>query len=266
MPVIRELNLGLLEPIGGPPGLSGCRSLLIETSDGFALVDTGFGLAELQFTEKLFGGETKKNLGIHSDPDLSALVQIQKLGLRQSDVRHILCTHLDVDHAGGLVDFPRSLVHVSYREHESLVQKNPRYYDHQFQHGPQWVVTDPIPSSNVLGLPGWQIDLTAELSIYLIPLYGHTRGHCGVVITDGDSVLLHAGDAYYRREELGPGHPSANDFPVRTAEDDGERLARLDLLASSLSDAPKVTVFCTHDLSEAGTGFSRLPSLPGLPL
>ena len=33
-------------------------------------------------------------------------------GFRREDVRHILVTHLDFDHAGGLPDFPDAVVHV----------------------------------------------------------------------------------------------------------------------------------------------------------
>jgi glyoxylase-like metal-dependent hydrolase (beta-lactamase superfamily II) len=32
--------------------------------------------------------------------------QIERLGFRREDVRHIVITHFDFDHIGGLVDFP----------------------------------------------------------------------------------------------------------------------------------------------------------------
>lgn len=130
MATVLELNLGLLEPIGGPQGTSGCRSLLIDTDDGFALVDSGFGLAEMQYPMEVFVAETVRKIGIQSEPELCALLQIRKLGLERGDIRHIICTHLDIDHAGGLADFPHASVHVASREYESLMQKNPRYYAH----------------------------------------------------------------------------------------------------------------------------------------
>jgi glyoxylase-like metal-dependent hydrolase (beta-lactamase superfamily II) len=52
-----------------------CHCLLLETSAGLVLVDTGFGSRDVH------------------DP-------------QPRDVRHIVLTHLDFDHAGGRDDFP----------------------------------------------------------------------------------------------------------------------------------------------------------------
>ncbi len=38
---------------------------------------------------------------------------MKRLGYSINDVRHIILTHLDLDHAGGLHDFPNAAVHVS---------------------------------------------------------------------------------------------------------------------------------------------------------
>ena len=41
----------------------------------------------------------------------------------------------------------------------------------------------------------------------LVPLAGHTWGHSGVAIAeDGGGWLLHAGDAYFYRGEVGSEH------------------------------------------------------------
>ena len=42
----------------------------------------------------------------------TAIRQLEALGHKASDVRHIVLTHLDFDHAGGLEDFPNATVHV----------------------------------------------------------------------------------------------------------------------------------------------------------
>ena len=41
------------------------------------------------------------------------------LGFSPDDVRHIVLTHLDFDHAGGIEDFPNARVHVLAREREA---------------------------------------------------------------------------------------------------------------------------------------------------
>src|SRR5206468_9190523 len=38
--------------------------------------------------------------------------------------------------------------------------------------------------------------------VFLVPLIGHTEGHCGVAIRQGKGWLLHAGDAYFFRKEI----------------------------------------------------------------
>jgi glyoxylase-like metal-dependent hydrolase (beta-lactamase superfamily II) len=49
--------------------------------------------------------------------------QVEALGYSQSDVRHLLLTYLDRDHAGGIPDFPNAKVHVHRREHDMAVTR-----------------------------------------------------------------------------------------------------------------------------------------------
>ncbi len=37
--------------------------------------------------------------------------------------------------------------------------------------------------------------------VLLVPLPGHTRGHCGVAVRRSDDWLLHCGDAYFHHAE-----------------------------------------------------------------
>lgn len=50
-------------------------------------------------------------------------------------------------------------------------------------------------------LPGSQDD------ILLVPLFGHTHGHCGVAVRTMDGYLLHAGDAYFYHGEMDAPRP-----------------------------------------------------------
>ena len=49
----------------------------------------------------------------------TAAHQIAALGYSLDEVRHIVLTHLDLDHAGGMADFPRAQVHVLAAEHNA---------------------------------------------------------------------------------------------------------------------------------------------------
>jgi glyoxylase-like metal-dependent hydrolase (beta-lactamase superfamily II) len=42
----------------------------------------------------------------------------------------------------------------------------------------------------------------ADPDIVLVPLFGHTRGHTGVAVKQGDGWLLHCGDTFFHRGEI----------------------------------------------------------------
>ena len=57
--------------------------------------------------------------------------------------------------------------------------------------------------------------------MYLLPLFGHTAGHCGMAVKDGDGWLLHVADAasfapdapeWAVRFVLGPHQPRLREF------------------------------------------------------
>ena len=68
---------------------------------------------------------------------MTALRQIERLGFDAADVRHIVLTHLDFDHAGGLDDFPDAQVHLLRQERDdALPQKT--WLDRQRFRPQQW--------------------------------------------------------------------------------------------------------------------------------
>ncbi len=114
---IHHLNCGCMCPLGGAlydgfsHGLAAhlaCHCLLVETDrDGLVLVDTGFGEADLRERGRRLSPFFRLMNRIQYDPELSALAQLRRLGFRPGDVRHIVLTHLDFDHAGAWTTFPR---------------------------------------------------------------------------------------------------------------------------------------------------------------
>ena len=91
--------------------------LAIETArDGIVLVDTGFSVADCRDPARLpaaFRFIARPRL----EEARTALGQLRALGFTASDVRHVVVTHLDLDHAGGLPDFPDATVHLHRPEH-----------------------------------------------------------------------------------------------------------------------------------------------------
>lgn len=87
--------------------------------------------------------------------------------------------------------------------------------------------------------------------ILLVPLIGHTWGHCGVAVRGSEGWLLHAGDAYFFSLEMDvrvPRCPPGLRFYQWLMEVD--RKARLDnqrhLRALIRERGPEISVFCAH--------------------
>ncbi|WP_313619208.1 MBL fold metallo-hydrolase [Pantoea septica] len=118
---VHHLNCGCMCPFGGalydgfsrsPLAHLSCHCLLLETdTQGLVLVDTGIGLQDMAHRGRLSGFFRLFN-NIQFDRRLSAWQQIVDLGFKPEDVRHIILTHLDFDHAGGISDFPQARVHL----------------------------------------------------------------------------------------------------------------------------------------------------------
>ena len=91
--------------------------------------------------------------------------------------------------------------------------------------------------------------------ILLIPLTGHTHGHAGVALQRGDGWLLHAGDAYFYRDEVGQNErhcsPGLRLYQRMMEVDRPARLANQHRLWTlSLEHKHEVTLFCSHDAKE----------------
>src|SRR3954453_11774350 len=147
---VHHLNTGTMCPIGrrlvnGTGSVFQrarmvCHCLLVETDDGLALVDTGIGLDDIANPPRL-GRKWVRQTAPRLDPAETALQQVKALGYSPGDVRHLLLTHLDRDHAGGIADFPNAKVHVHRKEHDfahSAAVLKGRYVTEQWKDGPQW--------------------------------------------------------------------------------------------------------------------------------
>jgi glyoxylase-like metal-dependent hydrolase (beta-lactamase superfamily II) len=127
---IHHLSCGTMCPRGGRllGGEGGplaqarfvCHCLLIEGADGLVLVDTGFGLDDVRRPRQL-GLVFNAVLRPRPAAAETAIAQLRERGFDPHDVRHIITTHLDLDHAGGLPDFPDAEVHLLGRELEAAL-------------------------------------------------------------------------------------------------------------------------------------------------
>lgn len=265
---VHHLNCGTMRPFGGRliDGTGGirrraemaCHCLLLETDVGLVLVDTGMGSPSVHHANDWLGRAFVNFVGPVRRQQDTALAKVRQLGYAAEDVRHIVLTHLDLDHAGGLIDFPQATVHVYDRELQAL--KSPRdmgerlrYRKIQFRHGPLW------SSYDTRGEPWFGFGAVRDLDglppeILLVPLAGHTRGHAGVAVDSGDGWLLHAGDAYFFHSQLNPRHPHCppglKAFELGMQAQRGPRVANQRRLRELVATHSEVNVFSAHSSVE----------------
>lgn len=268
---LHHLNCGTCCPAGGrlfdgtSNGVLGhivCHCLLIESEQGLVLVDTGFGTRDIAEPHQRLSEFFLKLNNIQLRPAETAIAQVRALGFDPADVRHIVVTHLDFDHAGGLQDFPNATVHVTGREKEVADEQaggafvgTRRYRPQQWDGVNDWRL---YPLGG--GEPWFGFDAVRDLKglppeILLVPLAGHTWGHSGVAIAQAGGWLLHAGDAYFYRGEVGAEAyvcpPGMRGYQRMMEVDRAARLANQKKLRRlSLDYGDEVRIFCAHDAVE----------------
>jgi glyoxylase-like metal-dependent hydrolase (beta-lactamase superfamily II) len=238
-----------------------CHCILAETpGDGLVLVDTGFGLRDVRAPRTRLSAFFLAMLKPDFKESMTAVRQIERMGYQARDVRHIVLTHLDFDHAGGLDDFPEATVHLLRPEREAAARQSTwldrqRYRPQQWSSKRRWRDYPPGDGDAWFGFAGARRLDRLQAEIALVPLYGHTLGHAGVALRGEGKWLLQAGDAYFYHQELDHDRPRCTPglrFYQWMMEKD--RRARLDNQARLRSlrheHASEVTVCCSHDPHE----------------
>jgi glyoxylase-like metal-dependent hydrolase (beta-lactamase superfamily II) len=278
---IHHLNCISTCPVGGhlmdgrTPGVLTrghlcCHCLLLETDAGLVLVDTGLGLGDCASPRTRLSAFFLALLKPEFREEMTAARQVEQLGYKRGDVRHIVLTHLDFDHAGGLDDFPNASIHMTDVEARyALLQKT--WLDRQRFRPQQWGSTR--PQWRVYGQDRGErwfgFDAVIDLhglpdDILLVPLPGHTHGHAGVAVRDADGHwLLQAADAYFFHREMDLERPWCTPglrfYQVLMEKD---RKARLEnqrrLRELRRAHGSQVTICCGHDPIE----FEQLTGRP----
>lgn len=265
---IYHLNCGTMRAFGFPQedntggffkrGHGVIHCLLVDTGEGLALVDTGWGMRDCIAPLPVVR-HFADFVGSPRDLNETAIKQIESLGYEPTEVKHIFMTHLHLDHSGGLPDFPEATIHVfadeleAYLHPRSLMEwyayrpehraHNPKWHPHRFQ-GNQWFGLDCAPPVRV-----------GDAEFTLIPFTGHTRGHCGVAVRMDDRWLLHCGDVYGYYCQVDPvetyTHPCGKLMELLTTT--GFKMprrhwARIRKLLQEYGDM--IQTFCAHDAHE----------------
>ena len=230
-----------------------CHVLLVETGNGLVLVDSGFGLLDCADPRRI--GQSRHLLRPRFHVEETAARQVEALGFDRDDVRHVITTHFDIDHIGGIADFPDAQIHVTAAE--ALGAMRPptrmekfRFRSAQWAHGPQIVEHDPNGEKWRGFAAAKELDSIAP-GIVLVSLPGHSRGHACVAVDAGHRWVLHCGDAFYYEGTLDGRSPvpwglklseELIAFDRKAMHDNHSRLAEL----YSRRD-PKLLIVSAHD-------------------
>jgi len=142
---------------------------------------------------------------------------LDKLGIGRKDIDHVVLSHGDFDHAGGLVmdgpggetepTFPRAIVHVQRREWEDILAPHRRSAE----------AYDAAAISQILPDRLHLVDGDATIApgIGLRLSGGHTRGHQVVEIRSGGDFAVYLGDLLPTHNHGKPlWHLAYDNFPL----------------------------------------------------
>jgi len=216
------------------------HSFVLERPDGLIAIDTGL-------SPRVRSPRPRLQRRFAPDPSFEVEVgeAMRALGLDPGDVRQLVLTHLDWDHAGGLAHFPNAEVLVHRPEHEfassfrGRLRYEPKLWPSDFSPTVYDLDPEPLgpfPASKALGDEG---------DIRLIPIPGHSIGQVGVVVSTNEPRVLFCADHVLRQDWFLEDFPAGRllglgPFYPKQARETSKRIHRF------LEDAPALLV-PSHD-------------------
>lgn len=161
--------------------------LLVKTPEALVLVETGLGNKLTAKQKKIFA--VVRGWTLPQD--------LARLGFTRQDITHVILTHCDFDHAGGIVmhgkngrpelAFPNAVHLVQQREWQDVLSPNlrtsPTYWDNNFEG---------LAESGMLQLVDGGLQVVPGVSVRYTG--GHTRGHQIVRIESTGELAVHLSD------------------------------------------------------------------------
>lgn len=196
----------------------------------------------------------------YEDPVLPARTQLDQAGIPR--IERIFLSHAHWDHASGLGDFPEAVVWASPEELTVVEHAAPGL-------GGSW------PSQVSLKSIRWQtldfkpqpykgfdrsIDVFADGSVVLVPMFGHTPGSIGMFVTVGSGKrFFFCGDAVWRADALKDGSPKFWPASLIVDKDRAQTQHTIEQMRELVRQDPELVVVPAHDDTvQAGLGYFPL--------
>lgn len=137
------------------------------------------------------------------EPEEEIGPQLADLGIRPTDVRVVVLTHLHTDHAGGLHHFPDTEILVTRRELDYALGFRGRLRGYPSNRLPSWfdptaIELEPAP----FGPFPESLRLTKAGDVTLVPVPGHSPGQIAVLVEDRDHTVFIGGDSSYTEKAM----------------------------------------------------------------
>jgi glyoxylase-like metal-dependent hydrolase (beta-lactamase superfamily II) len=233
---------------GNPPAKVPVPSYLIRhPSAGPVLVDTGLHPSVATDGKQNFGGIGSRvgNPTLDAGKDVPA--QLRDRGLDPGEIPVVVMTHLHIDHASAISEFPHSTFVTSEKEwHAAAVGPRPllngyrrQHFDYAFDYR---TIDFDRASIDSYASFGRTFDLFGDGSVRLAFTPGHSAGHMSVVCRLKENDFVIGGDATYTIAQL------SGDAPLPPRPFDAHNFRRsLQELRLFSNQFPGATVTPGHD-------------------
>jgi N-acyl homoserine lactone hydrolase len=219
--------------------------LLEHPGAGAVVIDTGLHpSAAVKPAESLGRLGTLAFRDLQMDAGQALPAQLRERGIEPGSVGTVVMTHLHIDHASGISEFPGATFVVSRAEWDAATTQGRRhgYMTRQFDHAFDYRLLD-FEGAGASSFSGFarSFDLFGDGSVRAVYTPGHTLGHMSIVLRTGSGEVLVAGDAIYSHRNL-----DETRLPHRT-EDDHLYRRSLREMQQYVRETPDALVIPGHD-------------------
>ncbi|MBB3917597.1 N-acyl homoserine lactonase family protein [Rhizobium fabae] len=218
-------------------------AVIVHPAHGIIVWDTGINDAVADPDREYWGPGLKQAFGTHGFTRGHAIdAQLDGLGIKPSDVKYVIYSHLHLDHAGGMSYFPNA-THVVQRDEIRYALwpdawTRPVYCQNDFKD---------IHKLNFFELEG-DCDLFSDGSLYLMRAPGHSPGQQVLIVNlqNRGKICLGA-DTGHQRDAYENMVPMPWDWSASAVSTTRSRMKQL--------ERSGVPLFLCHDADD----FSKLP-------
>lgn len=205
---------------GGERKEVACHSivaLLGHPTQGWLLWDAGYAPRMLEATQRFPYWLYRLITPLRLRPELAAVVQLPRLGLRPADIGRIVISHFHADHLAGLRDFPHSQclalpeAYASVARSTGLAALRRGFIPSLLPAGfAQRLAPITHFDGPLLPLLGPTHDLFGDGSALIVRLPGHARGQVGLLATTDSGRIFFVADSCWLARSVRDNHAIAH--------------------------------------------------------